>query len=156
MAQKLESLSLEVCESLVGVSSIQYLTSLQHLNLKRCQSLKRLPSLIRLKLLKTLDISHCSNLTRLPTSLGCLSNLCELNLRNCVKLDHLPASVIHLMTCVETLNISGCSSLWKSIDGTHQDNLTPPATGETCPQDLKHVDFAADGYLLYYLSWPLH
>ncbi|CAN1177808.1 Probable disease resistance protein RPP1 [Linum perenne] len=135
-AQKLTSLNLECCANLVGISSIQYLTKLQYLNLKGCQSLKGLPSLIRLKFLKTLDLSYCSNLTSLPPSLGSLSNLCELNLRNCVKLDNLPHSVIHLMRSLETLNISGCSSLWKSICSdedtavpisTHQDSL-PSAT----------------------------
>ncbi|CAI0554382.1 unnamed protein product [Linum tenue] len=123
-AQKLESLNLEGCANLVGISSIQYLTKLQHLNLKGCQSLKGVPSLIRLKLLKTFDLSDCSNLTRLPPSLGCLPNLSELNLKNCAKLANLPRSVIHLMKSLETLNISGCSSMWKYI-GDDQDGAVP-------------------------------
>ncbi|CAN1177109.1 Probable disease resistance protein RPP1 [Linum perenne] len=119
---------LECCENLVGISSIQYLTKLQHLNLKGCQSLKQLPSLIRLKFLKTLNLSHCSNLTTLPPSLGCLSNICELNLRNCVKLANLPRCVIHLMRSLESLNISGCSSLWNSIYRMDEDIAVPIST----------------------------
>ncbi|CAI0463786.1 unnamed protein product, partial [Linum tenue] len=125
-AQKLEILNLEGCANLVGVSSIQYLKMLQLLNLKGCQSLKRLPSLIRLKLLKTLDLSHCSNLTRLPPSLGCLPTLCELSLKNCEKLENLPRSVMHLMKSLETLNISGCSTMLKSI--SRDDNAVPSLT----------------------------
>ncbi|CAN0879015.1 Probable WRKY transcription factor 20 [Linum grandiflorum] len=124
MAQKLESLNLEGCLNLVGVSSIQHLTSLQNLNLKRCRRLKGLPSLVKLKLLKTLDLSLCSNLRKLPPSLGCLSSLSELNLRNCVKLEILPRSVVKLAISLETLNVSGCSSLWNSI-GEHGDPALP-------------------------------
>ncbi|CAN0879017.1 Probable WRKY transcription factor 26 [Linum grandiflorum] len=123
-AQKLESLNLKGCVNLVGVSSIQHLTSLQNLNLKRCRRLKGLPSLVKLKLLKTLNLSHCSNLRKLPPSLGCLSSLSELNLRNCVKLEILPRSVVKLMRSLEMLNVSGCSSLWKSI-GAHEDAALP-------------------------------
>ncbi|CAN1192299.1 Ras-related protein RABA4d [Linum perenne] len=123
-ARKLENLNLEGCTNLVGVSSVQHLTNLQNLNLKRCRSLKGLPSLIKLKLLKTLNLSHCSNLRKLPPSLGCLSSLCELNLRNCIKLDSLPRSVVNMTRSLETLNVSGCSGLWKSI-GAHKDAALP-------------------------------
>ncbi|CAN1273883.1 Calmodulin-binding protein 60 B [Linum perenne] len=148
-AQKLESVNLEGCENLVGVTSIQYLTKLKHLNLKGCQGLKGLPSLIRLKFLNTLDLSHCSSLTRLPPSLGCLPNLCELNLRNCTKLDYLPRTVMHLMRSLETLNVSGCYSLWKPVskDVEIHSNLISESTEDTCaePQLIKPAEIDAAG-----------
>ncbi|CAL1389288.1 unnamed protein product [Linum trigynum] len=141
-SQKLEDLELEGCINLVGISSIQHLTKLQHLNLKGCQSLRGLPSLMKLKFLKTLDLSHCSNLNRLPPSLGCISSLCELNLRNCEKLDRLPRSVVQLMTSLETLNISGCSSLWNSITGILISHSSEDASPEP-PQPITLVQVDA-------------
>ncbi|CAN0914093.1 Calmodulin-binding protein 60 B [Linum grandiflorum] len=148
-AKKLETVNLEGCVNLVGVSSIQYLTKLENLNLKGCRGLKRLPSLIRLKFLNTLDLSYCSSLTRLPPSLGCLPNLCELNLRNCRKLDYLPRTVMHLMRSLENLNVSGCYSLWKPVCGDLEihNSLVSKSTEETYieSQLIKPVDLDAAG-----------
>ncbi|XP_022717114.1 TMV resistance protein N-like [Durio zibethinus] len=134
MAPNLESLILEGCTRIVDVHpSIGVLKKLKHLNLRDCKSLRSLPTKIGTESLETLILTGCSNLQRfpeiggemkclmelyldgtgieeLPSSIGQLSNLVLLNLKNCRKLSSLPSS-IDGCKFLKTLNISGCSRI---------------------------------------------
>ncbi|XP_031251014.1 disease resistance-like protein DSC1 [Pistacia vera] len=112
-------------------SSIENVSRLVTLNLRNCSSLESLPDSIReLKPLECLKISGCSNvkmvpeipcnlkelyldataIKELPSSIGNVSGLVTLNLRNCSSLESLPNGICELKF-LECLNISGCSNV---------------------------------------------
>ena len=115
-------------------TSIGHLTSLALLNIRDCKSLMCLPStLFNLKFLKDVNISGCSKLERLPenvgnsesiekldvsrtairevpSSIGHLTNLALLGIRDCKSLMCLPSTIFNLKF-LKYVNISGCSKL---------------------------------------------
>ncbi|XVF78197.1 hypothetical protein PTKIN_Ptkin14bG0110800 [Pterospermum kingtungense] len=145
MAPNLESLNFEGCTRMVNVHpSLGVLRRLKVLNLRRCKSLRSLPTKIGMESLETLILSGCSNLQRfpeiggemkclvelyldgtgieeLPYSIGHLSKLAMLNLKDCSNLLSLPSS-IDGCKCLRTLNLSGCSKV------------------ETLPENLQQVE----------------
>ncbi|KAK8329558.1 hypothetical protein V6Z12_A11G329500 [Gossypium hirsutum] len=111
-------------------SSIENLRRLKVLNLKDCKSLRSLPIKIGMESLKKLILSGCSNLKRfpeidgkmecllelyldgtaikeLPISIGNLSSLVLLNLKDCRNLVDLPESIGGCKS-LKSLNLSGC------------------------------------------------
>ncbi|KAK8633471.1 hypothetical protein V6N13_014316 [Hibiscus sabdariffa] len=130
-APNLEFLILEGCTRLVDVHpSVGLLRRLKLLNLKDCKSLRSLPTKIGMESLGTLILSGCLNLKSfpeidgkmdcllklyldrtgiegLPSSIGKLSNLILLNLKDCRNLVSLPSS-IGGCTSLRNLNLSGC------------------------------------------------
>ncbi|XVE50326.1 hypothetical protein DITRI_Ditri01bG0153100 [Diplodiscus trichospermus] len=146
MAPNLESLILEGCTRIIDVHpSIGVLRRLKLLNLRGCRSLRSLPTKIGMKSLEILVVSGCSNLRRfpeidgemeclleiyldrtgieeLPSSIGHLSNLVLLNLKDCSNLVCLPNN-IDGCKCLKTLNLSCCSKL------------------ETLPDNLQQLEF---------------
>ncbi|KAG2276102.1 probable WRKY transcription factor 19 [Brassica napus] len=130
-AQNLELLDLEGCKSLVSIShSICYLKKLVSLNLKDCSNLESVPSTSDLESLEVLNLSGCSKLENfpeispnvkelylggtviqeIPSSIKNLVLLEKLDLENSRRLVILPTSICKLKH-LETLNLSGCSSL---------------------------------------------
>jgi len=130
-ARNLERLNLQFCTSLVKVPlSIQHLDKLIDLDLRCCTSLINLPSRINSRCLKSLNLSSCSNLKKcpetareltylnlnetaveeLPQSIGELSGLVTLNLKNCKLLVNLPENM-YLLKSLLIVDISGCSSI---------------------------------------------
>ncbi|XP_057995161.1 disease resistance protein RPV1-like isoform X2 [Hevea brasiliensis] len=130
-AKNLERLNFEYCTSLVEVpSSIRFLDKLVDMNMRCCTSLTSLPSGIKLRSLKTLNFSGCLNLRKcpevagnikylnlnetaieeLPKSIGHLSGLIALNLRDCKRLSNPPDS-IRLLKSLMTVVLSGCSNI---------------------------------------------
>ncbi|TYG47508.1 hypothetical protein ES288_D11G344800v1 [Gossypium darwinii] len=127
----LETLVLKDCIRLAYVHpSIGVLKRLKLLNLKDCKSLRSLPTKIGMESLEELILSGCSNLKRfpeidgkmecllriyldgtsieqLPSSIGNLSSLVLLNLKDCRNLVSLPGS-IGGCTSLKTLNLSDC------------------------------------------------
>ncbi|XP_031250539.1 disease resistance protein RPP2B-like [Pistacia vera] len=122
----LDGTSIEVFSSL-----IEYPSKLDGLNLEKCLKLGSLPKgFDKLNSLKYLLLSGCSNLKtiselpceleeldlegtaikELPSSITCLSNLIQLKLRNCSKLESLPEG-FHNLESLECLILSGCSNL---------------------------------------------
>ncbi|KAK8973522.1 hypothetical protein V6N11_030712 [Hibiscus sabdariffa] len=132
----LEFLILKGCTRLVDVhQSVGLLRRLKLLNLKECKSLRSLPTKIGMESLETLILSGCSNLRKLPeidgkmecllnlylertgieglpSSIGKLSNLNLLNLKDCRNLVSLPSS-IGGCTSLRNLNLSGCKRVEK-------------------------------------------
>ncbi|KAJ6858845.1 hypothetical protein NC652_041211 [Populus alba x Populus x berolinensis] len=138
-AKNLERLNLQFCTTLKAVpSSIQFLEKLVDLDLRSCTSLLSLPRIIKSKYLKALNLSGCSNLKmypettehvmylnfnetaikELPQSIGHLSRLVALNLRDCKQLGNLPDSIC-LLKSIVIVDVSGCSNVTKfpSIPG---------------------------------------
>ncbi|KAH1083939.1 hypothetical protein J1N35_023700 [Gossypium stocksii] len=142
----LEILVLEGCTRLVYVHpSVWVLMRLKLLNLRGCKSLRSFPIKIGMESLEKLILSGCSNLKRfpeidgkmecllelyldgtsikeLPISIGNLSSLVLLNLKDCRNLVDLPRS-IGGCTSLKSLNLSGCYKV------------------ETLPEDLQQVEF---------------
>ncbi|XP_044475283.1 disease resistance protein RPV1-like [Mangifera indica] len=112
-------------------SSIGKVSSLKRLSLRNCSSLESLPSsLCNLTSVRMLDLSSSSNLKMVPeippeilelyldgtavkelsSSIGKVSSLIRLSLRNCSSLESLPSSLCNL-TSLRELDLSGSSNL---------------------------------------------
>ncbi|KAF2297255.1 hypothetical protein GH714_020063 [Hevea brasiliensis] len=136
LATNLERLNFDYCTSLVEFpSSVQYLDKLVELDLSHCTSLMSLPSRINLRSLKTLKFSGCSNLQRCPEikgnltylnlngtaveelsrSIGYLSGLVALNLKDCKQLGNLPDNVCFMKSLI-IVDISGCLNVTRFPD----------------------------------------
>ncbi|KAB2059431.1 hypothetical protein ES319_A11G302300v1 [Gossypium barbadense] len=127
----LEILVLEGCTRLVYVHpSVGVLTRLKLLNLRGCKSLRSFPTKIGMESLEKLILSSCTNLKsfpeidgkmecllelyfdgsgikELPISIGNLSSLVLLNLKDCRNLVDLPGS-IDWCKILKSFNLSGC------------------------------------------------
>ncbi|KAB2006170.1 hypothetical protein ES319_D11G324600v1 [Gossypium barbadense] len=127
----LEILVLEGCTRLVYVHpSVGFLTRLKLLNLKGCKNMRSFPTKVGMESLEKLILSGCSNLKsfpeidgkmecllelyldgtgikELPISIGNLSSLVLLNLKDCRNLADLPGSIVGCKS-LKSLNISGC------------------------------------------------
>jgi len=135
-ARNLERLNLQFCTSLVKVPlSIQHLDKLVDLDLRGCKRLINLPSRFNSSCLETLNLSGCANLKKcpetarkvkylnlnetaveeLPQSIGELSGLVALTLKNCKLLVNLPENM-YLLTSLLIVDISGCSSISRLPD----------------------------------------
>ncbi|XVF87721.1 hypothetical protein PTKIN_Ptkin18bG0143500 [Pterospermum kingtungense] len=145
MAPNLENLILEGCTKMVYVHpSIGVLKRLKLLNLSGCKSLRSINTRIRMESLETFILSGCSNLQRFPeidgkmkcllnlyldgtsieelhSSIGYLSNLVLLNLKDCSNLVSLPSN-LNGCKSLKILNLSGCSKV------------------ETLPKNLQQVE----------------
>ena len=130
----LEKLVLEDCINLRGVHpSIGVHKKLVHLCIKSCRSLRSLPIKLEMESLETLILSGCSKIkkipefgenmrrilklyldgiaiTKLPISIGHLTGLALLNIRDCKSLTCLPSTLFNLKLLKE-MNISGCLKL---------------------------------------------
>ena len=81
----------------MDVSHSQYLTST--------------PDFSRATNLEVLVLEGCTNLLEIDPSLGYLSKLIRLNLKNCINIEHLPS--IRRLVSLKTLILSGCAKLKK-------------------------------------------
>ena len=130
----LEKLVLEGCINFRSLHpSIGVHKKLTFLNLKGCKNLRSLPSKFEMESLEILILSGCSNLkripvfgenmgsvlelyldgtaiTKLPTSMGNLTGLASLNVKDCKNLMSLPSTFLN-MKQLKDLNLSGCSKL---------------------------------------------
>uniref|UniRef100_A0A9I9DXM6 TMV resistance protein N-like n=3 Tax=Cucumis melo TaxID=3656 RepID=A0A9I9DXM6_CUCME len=130
----LERLVLSGCVELHQLHhSLGNLKHLTQLDLKHCKKLTSIPFNICLESLNTFVLSGCSNLTHFPkisanmnhllelhldetsiktlhSSIGHLTGLVLLNLRNCTNLLKLPTT-IGCLTSLKSLNLHGCSKL---------------------------------------------
>ena len=75
------------------------------------QYLTKTPDFSRAANLEVLVLKGCTNLLEIHPSLGNLSKLIRLNLKNCINLEHLPS--IRRLVSLKTLILSGCSKLKK-------------------------------------------
>ena len=113
------------------------LKKLTVLNLEGCENLKSLPRKFEMKSLKILILSDCSKIktipefgenmgcvielhlngtaiTKLPTSIGNLSGLVSLDVRDCKNLMSLPSTFFSL-TGLKDPNLSGCAKLLENL-----------------------------------------
>ncbi|ESR35603.1 hypothetical protein CICLE_v10018419mg, partial [Citrus x clementina] len=132
LARNLKILKLCGCSSLMEThSSIQCLNKLEVLDLEDCKSLTSLPNSIHSKYLKEFKISGCSNLKNFPDisssripfldlkevgikelspSIECLSELTELQIDNCSRLEKISNSIFNLKS-LSGIGICNCSNL---------------------------------------------
>ena len=137
----LEELELKDCINLLALhTSIGVHKKLTLLNLKGCKNLKSLPRKLEMESLEILILSECSKvktipefgenmksvskfyldgtaITKLPTSIGNLTGLVLLNVKDCKKLMTLPSTFLNLNS-LEKLHLSGCSKLLKILGAT--------------------------------------
>ncbi|XP_023897250.1 TMV resistance protein N [Quercus suber] len=135
----LEKLILEDCIKLCEIHpSVGVHERLTLLNLKGCKSLKILPNKFEMKSLDILILSGCLKLkripefaknmgcvsglyldgiaiTKLPTSIGNLTRLTSLSVRDCENLISLPLTLFNMESLVN-INFSGCSKLCKLLE----------------------------------------
>ncbi|XVF78429.1 hypothetical protein PTKIN_Ptkin14bG0132000 [Pterospermum kingtungense] len=145
MAPNLESLVLEDCTRIAHVHpSIVGLRKLKLLNLKSCKRLRCLPTKkIGMESLVKLILSGCSNLERFPEVDGGMECLVELYLDG-TSIQGLPSSIGHLSSLV-LLNLKDCSnlvSLPSSIDGCKflkSLDLSGCSKVETLPVNLQQL-----------------
>eukprot|EP00261_Vitis_vinifera_P030658 XP_019071901.1 PREDICTED: TMV resistance protein N-like [Vitis vinifera] len=91
------------------------LEKLNTIRLSSCQRLIEIPDIsVSAPNLEKLILDGCSSLVKVHPSIGKLSKLILLNLKNCKKLSSFP-SIID-MEALEILNLSGCSELKKFPD----------------------------------------
>ena len=134
----LEKLVLKGCINLRSLHpSIGVHQKLTFLNLKDCKNLISLPSKFEMEFLEILILSGCLNLkripefgenmknvsklyldgtaiTKLPTSIGNLTGLVSLDLKDCKNLMSLPSTFLN-MKWLEDLNLYGCSKLLENL-----------------------------------------
>ncbi|ONH90326.1 hypothetical protein PRUPE_8G046600 [Prunus persica] len=132
----LQRLDFEGCLNLVEIDpSIALLKRLIFLSFKECTSLESLPSPIAMESLEVFILSGCSNIKKfpefvvpmdhwlelyldktaiekLPLSIGHLTALTLLKLKDCKNLTCLPRN-IHKLESLQTVDVSGCSKLRK-------------------------------------------
>ena len=137
----LEELELKDCINLLALHpSIGVHKKLILLNLKGCENLKSLPRMLEMESLEILILSECSKvksipkfgenmksasefyldgtaITKLPTSIGNLTGLVLLNVKDCKNLMTLPSTFSNLNS-LEKLHLSGCSKLLKILGAT--------------------------------------
>ncbi|XVF78451.1 hypothetical protein PTKIN_Ptkin14bG0134400 [Pterospermum kingtungense] len=119
----LKLLDLRDCKSLRSLTTkIFVMQSLEKLILSGCSNVERLPEINgKMECLKELYLDG-TGIEELPFSIGHLSNLVLLNLKDCKNLVRLPSSICGCK-CLKTLNLSGCSKI------------------ETFPENLQQVEF---------------
>ncbi|XP_034674890.1 disease resistance protein RPV1-like [Vitis riparia] len=119
------------------------LEKLNTIRLSSCQRLVEIPDIsVSAPNLEKLILDGCSSLVKVHPSIGKLSKLILLNLKNCKKLSNFP-SIID-MEALEILNLSGCSELKKfpDIQGNmeHLLELYLASTAiEELPSSIEHL-----------------
>ena len=81
------------------------------MDVSHSQYLTRTPDFSRATNLEVLVLKGCTNLLEIHPSLGYLSKLIRLNLKNCINIEHLPS--IRRLVSLKTLILSGCAKLKK-------------------------------------------
>ncbi|KAI5429417.1 hypothetical protein KIW84_034141 [Lathyrus oleraceus] len=107
-------LSLQNCSGLVNLDfgKTPRLESLKVLRLSDCTKLENTPNFDGLLILHYLDMDRCASLSTIHESIGILSNLKFLSLRDCTTLVEIPASFNKISSLI-TLDLCGCSKFTK-------------------------------------------
>ncbi|KAK2636960.1 hypothetical protein Ddye_031752 [Dipteronia dyeriana] len=109
--KSLKTLKITNCPRLVLLPEMEGPSSLRHLQIKECEALQSLPNGLMHNenlSLEVLEIDGCSSLKgftkgELPLTLQ------KLKISNCSNLNVLPKGLLSKNTCLESLQISGCS-----------------------------------------------
>ncbi|KAK9995064.1 hypothetical protein SO802_024767 [Lithocarpus litseifolius] len=108
--KKLTILFLYECKNLTSLPSKFEMECLPQLFLSRCSKITKIPKFGRnMKCVGGLYLSGTA-ITTLPTSIEHLTNLVELDLRNCKNLMHLPDTIFKIKL-IAKVNLWGCSKL---------------------------------------------
>ena len=173
----LKELVLEDCINLLEVHpSIGVHKKLKVLNLKGCKNLKTLPRKFEMESLEILFLSDCSKvkripefgenmkhvvelyldgtaITKLPLSVGHLTGLASLILKDCKKLVSLPSTFFNIKS-LKNLNLYGCSKLLENFGIAERPMPSPNYLFETL-KILAFSGFKSCYELLPFYSMPL-
>ncbi|XP_057743229.1 putative disease resistance RPP13-like protein 1 isoform X2 [Arachis stenosperma] len=174
-----DTLSFSGCESMVesaikAMMSINHLSCLQEIEISECSSLTSLP-LDAFPNLEDLEIKGCSNLESVSMSeaphaaLQRLSitfcnklvslageglaapNLTHLQVRWCDKLEALPRDMKSLLPSLQSLQIFGCSDMFRLAEGNLPPNLKELEVG-ICEQQMRDLSWMANFHALTHLE----
>ena len=106
---QLQLLDLTYCSTIEELPYIGQNVPLSIVILDTCQSLISISTLQPLGSLEFLKVENCNRIQTLPSDFDRWTNLEFLCLQNCVNLNSLPS--LDPLTQLETLNVSGCTSL---------------------------------------------
>ena len=166
-------MKLKIILSFGFLQSWEMLKKLTVLNLKGCENIKSLPRKFEMKSLKILILSNCSKIktipefgenmgcviklylngtaiTKLPTSIGNLSGLVSLDVRDCKNLMSLPSTFFSL-TRLKDLNLSGCAKLLENLGrGESFDGIGQMPSSNAMFETLKKIAFGGFQLLPFY------
>ncbi|XP_014515822.1 TMV resistance protein N-like isoform X2 [Vigna radiata var. radiata] len=91
------------------------LERLKFLNLSHSKYLKETPDFSRLPSLEQLILKDCPRLLKVHSSIGDLSNIVLINLKDCRSLSYLPREM-HKLRSLKTLIVSGCCSKLRPLE----------------------------------------
>ncbi|CAI8604031.1 unnamed protein product [Vicia faba] len=115
LLEKLVFLSLEGCSSLARLvldgDTALYLHSLKVLHLSGCTKLETTPDFTEMSNLEYLDIDQSVSLLTIDQSIGDLTHLKFLSLRDCTNLVSMPKSISSIIPSLVTLDLCGCLKL---------------------------------------------
>lgn len=141
----LKELLLESCTRLHEIHPSLFVhKKLILLNLKDCTSLVTLPREIFMESLKTLVLSGCTKLKKIPVIVGSMECLLELFLDG-TAIEELPSS-IGLLTGLSLLNLKNCTSLVgipstiKSLTSLKTLIMSRCSESKNVPNDLEELD----------------
>ncbi|ESR52179.1 hypothetical protein CICLE_v10030529mg [Citrus x clementina] len=109
--KSLNTLKIINCPSLAALPEIDASSSLRYLQIQQCEALRSLPAGLTCNKnlsLEFFELDGCSSLISFPDGELPLT-LQHLKISNCPNLNFLPAGLLHKNTCLECLQISGCS-----------------------------------------------
>ncbi|XP_059428984.1 disease resistance protein RUN1-like [Corylus avellana] len=105
---KLSYLAVRLCSNLINLPRSLKLRSLEMLFLEGCSSLQKFPEIeIKMECLRDITLNNTA-IKELPSSIGYLTGLRQLYLRDCKNLMRLPSSIIQLQH-LEILSLANCS-----------------------------------------------
>jgi hypothetical protein len=105
---KLSYLAVRLCSNLINLPRSLKLRSLEMLYLEGCSSLQKFPEIeIKMECLRDITLNGTA-IKELPSSIGYLTELRQLYLRDCKNLMRLPSSIIQLQH-LEILSLANCS-----------------------------------------------
>ena len=105
---KLSYLAVRLCSNLISLPRSLKLRSLEMLYLEGCSSLQKFPEIeIKMECLRDITLNGTA-IKELPSSIGYLTELRQLYLRDCKSLRRLPSSIIQLQH-LEILSLANCS-----------------------------------------------
>ncbi|MED6173527.1 hypothetical protein PIB30_060289 [Stylosanthes scabra] len=96
---------------------------LKKMDLSNSKDLMKTPNFEWIPNLNWLDLSGCTNLSQVHSSIGILTQLAYLNLRNCSNLVSIDLNPEYNLCSLRVLNLSGCTKLENTTDFTGLSNL---------------------------------
>uniref|UniRef100_A0A7N0UR98 TIR domain-containing protein n=1 Tax=Kalanchoe fedtschenkoi TaxID=63787 RepID=A0A7N0UR98_KALFE len=123
----LKILNLSHSHHLLSTPDLSNAPMLEWISCKDCISLMKVhESIGELENLTELNLEGCINLVILPECLRALKKLTRFTVEGCRNLRNLPINMLH---SIESLNLSGCSSMFVTFNQAETSTTTEPESG---------------------------